>query len=135
MATPRETLDRLLGGISAGASPDLADLYADDAVVDLPFAIPAPLHLEGRDALRAHFAAAAAGPVAVEAHNVVVHETADPEVIVAEYDYRGRVTTTGRSFEVANVVVLRIRDGRIAASRDYHNHAAIAEALSGVTED
>jgi hypothetical protein len=43
MPTPRETLDRLLRGISAGASPDLADLYADDAVVDLPFAIPAPV--------------------------------------------------------------------------------------------
>jgi uncharacterized protein len=135
MPTPRETFDRLLRGISVGAWPDLADLYADDAVVDLPFAIPAPVHLAGRAAVRAPFAKAAAGPVALEPRNVVVHETADPEVIIAEYDYHGRVTTTGRSFRVSNVQVLTIRDGRIVASRDYHDHAAIAAALSGATED
>lgn len=61
--------------------------------------------------------------------SVVVHQTADPEVIVAEFDYDGRVATNGRTVHVANVQVMRVRAGRIVWSRDYHDHAAIAAAL------
>ena len=66
----------------------------------------------------------------LRAGNVVVHHTDDPEVIIAEFDYHGQVSTTGRSFQVANIQVLRVRDGQIVSSRDYHNHAAIAAVLS-----
>jgi uncharacterized protein len=64
------------------------------------------------------------------AHNVVVHETTDPEVIVAEFDY----DVTGREGAVtaANVQVLRVRDGLITATRDYHDHLAIARATGGL---
>jgi uncharacterized protein len=64
----------------------------------------------------------------------VVHATGDPEVVIAEFDYDGQVTTTGRSFRVANVQVLRVRNGQIVASRDYHNHLAIAAALGQLHE-
>jgi len=128
--TPREVFTRLIDGISARRWPELADLYAEDAVVDMPFAIPQPRRLHGRETVRTHFAAAARGPLRFEVHNVVVHETADPEVIIAEFDYHGRVAPTGRKFTAANVQVLRVREGRIVASRDYHNHAAIAAALT-----
>jgi ketosteroid isomerase-like protein len=60
----------------------------------------------------------------------VVHETKDPEVVIAEYDYDGLVTTTGRSFQVANIQVSRIREGQIVASRDYHNHPVLADAVA-----
>jgi ketosteroid isomerase-like protein len=129
--TPRETFERLIRGISERRWHELADLYAEDAVVDQPFAMPAPVRIEGREAIRAHFEAAGAGPLTLEAHNVVVHETADPAVIVAEYDYHARVRTTGHSFLVSNIQVLTIRDGRIARSRDYHDHRAIAAAVTG----
>jgi ketosteroid isomerase-like protein len=131
-ARPREVLTQLLRGITEGAWQALPDLYAEDAVVEQPFAVPEPTRLAGREAIRRHFAAAAAGPLELRATNVVVHETGDPEVIVAEFDYEGRVATTGRTFRVANVQVLRVRDGRIVASRDYHNHLALAAALGQV---
>jgi ketosteroid isomerase-like protein len=60
---------------------------------------------------------------------VVVHETTDPEVIVAEFDYDGRITTTGRTFTIRNIFVLRVRDGLIVESRDYANHLVLADAL------
>ena len=129
-ASPRDVFERLLDGITGRRWGELAELYAEDAVVEMPFAAPAH-KIEGRAAVREHFLAAAGGPLELVARNIVVHETADPEVIVAEFDYRGRVTTTGASFEVANVQVLRVRDGRIVASRDYHDHAALAAALAG----
>jgi uncharacterized protein len=131
---PRAVFASLLQGIADGAWHDLADLYADDAVVELPFAPGAPVRLEGRKAIRAHFAAAAAGPLQLQARNVVVHETGDPEVLIAEFVYQGRVTTTGRSFRVSNVQVLRIRKGRIVSSRDYHDHLAIAAAVGRLHE-
>lgn len=60
----------------------------------------------------------------------MLHETRDPEVVIAEYDYDGRVTTTGRSFQVPNIQVSRVRDGQIVASRDYHNHPVLADAVA-----
>ncbi len=126
---PRRVLESLLQGISDGKWDDLPDLYAEDAVVEMPFAPSGPTRLQGREALRAHFAAAAGGPLKPQASNVVVHETGDPEVVIAEFDYHGQVTTTGRSFGVSNIQVLRVRNGQIVSSRDYHNHLAIAAAL------
>jgi ketosteroid isomerase-like protein len=35
---------------------------------------------------------------------------------------------------VANVIVMRVRDGKIVESRDYHDHAAIGEALGDHAE-
>ena len=128
-ASPRHVLESLLRGISDGRWNDLADLYTEDAVVEQPFAPTPPRRLEGREAIRAHFATAAQGPLRLEAGNVVVHDTGDPEVVVAEFDYDGRVATTGRAFRVANVQVLRVRDGRIVSSRDYHDHLALAAAV------
>ncbi len=61
------------------------------------------------------------------ARNVVVHQTPDPEVIIAEY--AGRSTETGHEFVVPNIVVLRVRNGHIVESRDYHDHSGLARAL------
>jgi uncharacterized protein len=68
-------------------------------------------------------------PMELKARNITVHQTSDPEVIVAEWDYDGLVTTTGRSFQVSNIQVSRVRNGQIVASRDYHNHLVLAEVL------
>ena len=112
----------------------MAELYADDAVVELPFNRPAPLRIDGRAQLEARGRAGRDLPLQLRPENLVIHETTDPEVIVAEFDYAGRVTTTGHTFRVANVIVARIRDGKIVASRDYHNHAAIGDALGELAE-
>ena len=132
--SPRKVFESLLQGISDGELSDLADLYAEDAVVELPFTPSSPTRLEGREAVRAHFAAAAGLPLRMKAGNVVVHDTGDPEVVIAEFDYDGQVTTTGHSFRVSNIQVLRVRDGKIVSSRDYHNHLAIAAALGQLPE-
>ncbi|HEY7597770.1 MAG TPA: nuclear transport factor 2 family protein [Actinophytocola sp.] len=127
-ATPREVAHRLVEGISEQRWAELPDLYAEDTVVEQPFN-PRPAVLRGRGDLAAHFAAAADRPLRVKAKNVVVHETTDPEVVVMEYDYD--VDAQGRTGTVGNVLVLRVRDGRIVSSRDYHDHGAIAAIVAG----
>jgi uncharacterized protein len=128
--TPQEVHARLLEGIGTRQLHTLADLYAEDAVVDMPLARPQPRRLEGRETIRRHFETFAHGPLSFKVSNVVVHQTTDPDVIVAEFDYEGHVSTSGRTFHAANVQVFCVRDGLIAWSRDYHDHAAIAAALA-----
>jgi ketosteroid isomerase-like protein len=132
---PARVVQRLLEGIAAGPTPDLANLYHIDAVVELPFAGDGGLRLEGRTAIREHFARAARAPMELLPVEITLHQTVDPEVVVAEYQYAGRATMTGRSFVVSNVQIVRVRGGRIIASRDFHHHAAMAAAMEGgVTE-
>jgi uncharacterized protein len=128
-ASPREIFARLLDGVTGRALDDLHLLYAEDAIVEHPFATTAARRLEGREALRQHFAGAAGAPLEMHASNIVIHDTTDPEVIVAEFDYHGRVTTTGRTFTIPNIFVIRVHDGQIVSSRDYVNHAALAAAF------
>ena len=127
--SPRQVIETLMQRISDAAWQELDGLYADDATVEYPFALPAPMRLDGREAIRKYFAAVAAAPLKLQTRNMVVHETTNNEVVVAEWDYDGVVTTTGRSFRVSNVQVSTVRDGKIVASRDYHNHVVLADVI------
>lgn len=126
-AGAREVLEHLIRGISDGGWLELHELYAEQAVVEYPFALPAPARLDGRGAIQRYFAAVARMPLELRAHNIVMHETTDPGVIVVEYDYDGLVTTTGSAFQVSNIQVSTVRDGQIVKSRDYHNHVVLAD--------
>jgi ketosteroid isomerase-like protein len=127
--SPSEVLETLMQGIADQAWQKLHELYAEDTVVEHPFALPVPRRTEGREAIRKHFADFAAAPLKLKVCNMIVRQTVDPEVAVAEWDYDGVMTTTGRTFRVSNVQVSRVRDGRIVASRDYHNHAFMAAVM------
>lgn len=127
--SPREVFQRLLQGITAGRYSELAELYAEDAAVETVFEPVGPRRIEGRAALKERFAAVAAhSPVELTATNVVVRQTDDPEVIVAEWDYQVHHRVSGRHFETANIQVLRVRDGLIVSSRDFHDHLALIVA-------
>ncbi len=47
-----------------------------------------------------------------ECREVAIYETADPEVIVVEYELAGTVTTTGRRTAAPFIGVLRVRAGQ-----------------------
>jgi ketosteroid isomerase-like protein len=128
--TPVEVFDRLITGIGESRWPELADLYAEDAVAHIPLMVPVRGRVRGREDLRSHFARAADGPLTLRPHNIVVHTTGDPEVIIAEFDYDVRDASTGRQSTMANVQVLRVRDGLIVETRDYHDHLRLA-AVAG----
>jgi uncharacterized protein len=130
---PREVFARMKQQWLA-ASPDAMDsLLADDSVIEAPFAPPdRPRRFTGRAEFLA-FAQAerAAFPVRLEeCRETAVHETADPEVIVVEYELTGTVTTTGYRGSAPFIGVLRVRDGKIAAWREYQDTAAIGRALA-----
>jgi ketosteroid isomerase-like protein len=135
--TPREVFHRLVDGVAKLVAGDLdqvdqlAALYAEQTDVTHPMApLPQP-PLRTREDLRRHFAD---GPGRVggalpdyRADNVVIHETTDPEVIVAEFEYRG--TGPNGPFALPCVFIMRVRDGHIVWSRDYSSRLASAQAF------
>lgn len=130
--SPREVFEHLQQAWLGQAS-DLTDgLWAEDVIVELPFAPPGTQQRwQGREEFSAFAAATrAALPVRLEeVRNVVIHETTDPEVLVVEYELAGTVTTTGHHASAPFIGVLRARNGQIVHWREYQNTLAMAETL------
>jgi ketosteroid isomerase-like protein len=128
-STPAQVVEALMQGISEGAWASLHTLFSDEAIIDYPFALPARRQLNGLEDIKKYFAATSAYPMKLQMRNLLVHETANPEVVIVEWDYDGLVESSGHRFRVANITVTTVRNGKIIASRDYHNHAILAAAL------
>lgn len=119
--SPREVFLRLVHGVASGNFHELPYLYGEVTDVRHPMATPESEPLTTRRALQEHFAVP---PEARESlpkrrvTDVVVHETADPEVIVAEFAYEFTSPDDSTS-KVPCIFVMRVRDGQIIESRDY----------------
>jgi uncharacterized protein len=119
--SPREVFLRLVHGVADGNSSELPDLYGEVTDVRHPMATPESEPLTSRRALREHFTVPPEVRESLPKRrvvDVVVHETADPEVIVAEFAYEFTLPDDSRS-KVPCVFVMRVRDGQIIESRDY----------------
>jgi ketosteroid isomerase-like protein len=130
--TPREVFLKLVHGVCDERWADVVELYAEKTDVSHPFHPLAAPPLRSREELRTHFLG---GPQPYQGTtlqrrpaNITVHETADPEVIVAEFQYEGTVVETGEPFAIPAVFVMRVRDGKIVESRDYLDHLRSAAA-------
>ena len=132
--SPRETVERFLAVAAHGTPDDMADVYAEDSVIEMPFG-PQPgtaLRFEGREGPGGHRARFAKFLPSIRVTGidlVALHETADPEVVIVEYDYHAVAVPTGRSFTNRYIMVVRVRDGLIVSSRDYANPLGSAAAF------
>lgn len=128
----REVFDRFLAASVENRWDDLADCYAEDVTLEMPFTLPgAPRVTKGREELRRRFHRAAAARRITKADNVIVHETADPAVLVAEFDLHQEMA--GESFVATYVMVMTVQDGLITHTRDYTDTAAVAERLKALS--
>jgi ketosteroid isomerase-like protein len=107
-----------LGGITAEPPAHAAGPSASAA------RRPAP-----REELRARFRAGAAIRRYQQLSDVVIHDTADPEVVIAEYQIHGELTRAAEPFSQRFVMVMTVRDGQIVHSRDYTNPITGARLL------
>jgi len=96
--------------------------------------IPEPTTTKGREQLRERMTNLKNLPITMEIGDVVVHETVDPEVIVGQFESRITSKRTGKRITTWNILVLRVRNGLIVSSRDYHNHAALAAFIGSPSE-
>lgn len=123
----RETLGERL---NPGAGT-FVQMFAEDGVMEFPYALPSPRRLEGREALAAHLAYLARLVELLSVSDVVKHETTDPEVFIVEFASSGRAVATGEPFEQRYISVIRVRDGHIVHYKDYWNPLAILRTMRG----
>jgi len=134
-ASPTEVFHRLVEAVAERKQSDIVDdCYAEDVVVEHPFMIPEPTTTKGREQLRERMTNLKNLPITMEIGDVVVHETVDPEVIVGQFESRITSKRTGKRITTWNILVLRVRNGLIVSSRDYHNHAALAAFIGSPSE-
>ena len=113
-----------------GTGPLTGDLLADDVIVESPFAAGGPSRIEGRETFLA-FAnpQRAAFPLRIDGNRVLaIHDTADPDTIVVEYELTATSTVTGRQGSSPFIAVLTARDGKVAVWREYQNTLAMRQA-------
>jgi uncharacterized protein len=133
--SPAEVFLALVNGVAEGRWEELPGLYAEQTDVVHPFDPLRQPALRTREEIRKHFTAAGAGPrPARRAANITIHQTADPEVIVAEFEYQGTAAGTGEPYALPGIFVLRIRNGEIVSSRDYFDHLTAARLRGQLDE-
>jgi ketosteroid isomerase-like protein len=129
--THKEVFERYVYAGAITRDPDaLAELFTEDGVLDAPLAPDGhPLHrrLVGRAAIRAGVAAyhrqpTYQGTMNLERSAYVLHDTADPDVFIAEIDVAFD-EADGKRTRMSLVQIFRLRDGQIALLRDYFTEA------------
>ena len=124
--THKEIFERYLYTGAISRNPDAqAAMFTEDGVYEAPL-VPdghrLPRRLAGRSAIRDGISAfhelAAQGTVNAELSRLVLHDTADADVFMAELD--AVLDHPGGQRETVSLVqIFRIRDGQIAMLRDY----------------
>jgi ketosteroid isomerase-like protein len=130
-SSPAAVFERLVHGVCERRWAELPGLYAESTHVVHPQDPLRGAPLLTRDDLRRHFQGGeeTLGEVRFTPAAITIHQTADPEVIVGEFEYRGTRPGTGEPFAIPNVFVMRVRDGQIVESRDYADHVELARVL------
>jgi ketosteroid isomerase-like protein len=125
--TRQEIFERYIYAGAITRNPDaIAAMFTDDGVYDAPLVPdghPLRRRLVGRDAIRTgigvyHRQPTYQGTMNVERSAYVLHDTADPDVFVAEIDVAFD-EADGRRTTMSLVQIFRLRDGQIAMLRDY----------------
>jgi uncharacterized protein len=129
--TPADVLAKRRRVVLSGDPDGFADLFAPDAVIEMPFAGPGmPARMVGREAIRAYSHQVMASLLRIENFEVAeFYQTKDPEVVVVEMRTTATLTTTGQSFAASSIQVLRIREGQIALFRDFANPGVMKDML------
>jgi ketosteroid isomerase-like protein len=131
------TVERFLQATIGEDPGAMADCYAPEVVIEMPFAPPGlyPSRVEiGREQLRERFRAGRAIRRYTALDNVHIHDTQHPEITVIEYGLSGVMTASGKPFSLAFVMVMTIRDGLIVHTRDYTDPIAGARITGRIPE-
>jgi len=125
--THKEIFERYIYAGAITRNPDaVAEMFTQDGIYEAPLVPdghPLPRRLVGRDAIRTgiavyHRELAFDGTVNFEDSTYVLHDTAEPDVFIAEIDTVLN-DSAGQRMTMSLLQIFRIRDEQIALLRDY----------------
>jgi ketosteroid isomerase-like protein len=129
--TNRARVEAMLALADQMRVEELIEYFADDAVMELPFAPGrmAKRH-EGKGAILA-FQSFARDSFSAFAMTVdAIHETADPNVVVAEHRSDGVVAGNGRPYRNTYVTIFTFGDdGLVTNWREYYDAGVVVRAF------
>lgn len=109
------------------------DLFADDAIVEFPYAasVGLPARLIGKPAIAAYFRRTPDMFRGLAFRDLELHATADPDVALAEVHGSATIAPHGAAYEQDYVMVVECRAGQIVRYREYWDVAAALAAFGG----
>ena len=132
---PQELVSHALELLLAQDMAAFAGLWAEDGVLEFPFAAPGyPTRVEGRAAVTEYMRGYPDILKIKEIPQPVMHQSVDPEVVIVEFEASGTVVATGAPYRMSYIAVITVRDNEIQRYRDYWSPLAAAEAIGGAEE-
>src|SRR3954453_14970943 len=127
--TNRATLERALAAVGAADYVAMASIYTEDYVLELPYAEPEPVRLQGFKEIGTYL-----GPsmksLRFSLELTTVHECLDPDLLIAEYTSQGEETTTGKPCANVYIGVWRFRGGQVCGVKEFYNPQLAQRALT-----
>jgi steroid delta-isomerase-like uncharacterized protein len=139
MSANRNLLDRYVELYNAGDLDGVIDLYADDAVQNMPDG-----SFEGRSTIRARLAQELAG--FTDVNHTVRSFVEQGDLFCDEWTFAGTHTQpfllpdgtelapTGKRVEIKGMELVQVRDGKVVVNTLYYDNLAVAAQLGLVPE-
>jgi ketosteroid isomerase-like protein len=115
-----------------GKWDDWIALWADDGVLDFPFA-PAGRQrtYRGKDEILSYMKAAS-GKMKIDGITAMkITPALDPHVVTVELTVKGQIISTGLPYNQSYVFMFEIKDGKLASYREYWNPLVSIDAKGG----
>jgi uncharacterized protein len=132
MPSARDLIEQLLRA-SLADNDGVLDLYAVDAIHEVPFSPSGAPLVMSYDVMATALAASADAPprfVDQRLAHLTVHETGS-DTAIAEYEIRGRIASTGAPVSVVGLMLVTEADGRIIRSRNFMDPHVLATVMAG----
>jgi ketosteroid isomerase-like protein len=130
-SSPRAVFERQIACLRTDDGETQLRLYAEDCVYEFPFATDRPRRIVGREEIRRVMTPlweeARRKGVRIAGYDGTLHETTDPEVVIAEFTLSievGQILS-----RISFVQVIRVRGGQIVELREYFDPHARSELL------
>ena len=108
-----------------------SELWADDAVLEFPFAPEGRKGIyRGKKEIR-EYMSATSGRIRVDGvAALTMHPMLDPEAIVVELSIKGTIVNNGADYPQRYITVFQFKDGKICHYREYWNPAVTMKAMN-----
>lgn len=133
--SPEQVMQAYLLAFVDGDMAALNALFADDAIVEFPYAFdPMPRRVEGIAAIREYYKNSPDIFDFRPYQNVRVHKTEDPDLVFAEFTSDATVLPTGHDYPQEYIATLKTRHGKIIHYREFWDPILVQTAFGGADD-